>query len=175
VCYHHGRKHGSMQADMVLEKSWESISWSKCSQEGIGCITERSLSIRSKHTSTMTHFLQEDHIQTNKATLLNNITSYGPSIQTYESMGAIPIQTTIKLNPYGPWVCDIYRELNCTVRVGLMFLRQEDIPGPWSEPTIIARVPVSDRQEIERCKGLLMTDLQGTLMQGHKPRNAVHL
>ena len=51
----------------------------------------------SKSAPTMTHFLQQGHTCSNKVTSPNSATLYGPSIQTHESMGAIPIQTTSPL------------------------------------------------------------------------------
>jgi hypothetical protein len=43
----------------------------------------------------VTHFLQQGHSYCNKTTAPNCATHYEPSIQTHESVGAIPIQTTI--------------------------------------------------------------------------------
>jgi hypothetical protein len=47
----------------------------------------------SKPAYTMTHFLQQGHTYSNKATPPNSVTSYGPSIQTREPMGAKTFQT----------------------------------------------------------------------------------
>lgn len=43
---------------------------------------------------TVTHFLQQAHTYTKKATLPNSTTPYVPSTQTRETMGAIPRQIT---------------------------------------------------------------------------------
>jgi len=43
---------------------------------------------------TVTYFLHQDHIYSNKAMAPNNAIPYGPSIQIHESMGITPIQTT---------------------------------------------------------------------------------
>ena len=45
-------------------------------------------------TCTVTHFLQLGHTYSNRATPPNSGIPYGPSIQTPDSMGVIPIQTT---------------------------------------------------------------------------------
>ena len=42
----------------------------------------------------MTHFFHQGHTYSNKGTPPNSAAPYGLSIQTHESMGAIPIQTT---------------------------------------------------------------------------------
>ena len=55
VHYHHDGKHGSMQADMVLEVS---ISWSEGSQEEALFLYWTEFSIEtSKPTHTVTYFL----------------------------------------------------------------------------------------------------------------------
>ena len=48
----------------------------------------------SKPASTVTHFLQQGHTYSNKATPPNCATPYMPSIQTHESVGAISSLTT---------------------------------------------------------------------------------
>jgi hypothetical protein len=48
----------------------------------------------SKPTSRVTHFFQQGHTYSNKAIPPNRATSYGPSIQTHECMGAIASLTT---------------------------------------------------------------------------------
>jgi hypothetical protein len=59
-----------------------------------------SLSIydTSKPTSIVSHFLQQGHSYSNKATPPNSATLYEPSIQIHESMRAIAIQTTSLLS-----------------------------------------------------------------------------
>ena len=42
----------------------------------------------------MTHFLQQGHTYSNKATRPNGTTPHGPGIQTHEPMWSIPIHTT---------------------------------------------------------------------------------
>jgi hypothetical protein len=47
-----------------------------------------------KAHTTVTNFLQQGHTYSKKAILPNSVTLYCPTIQTQESMGAIPIQQT---------------------------------------------------------------------------------
>ena len=47
----------------------------------------------SKPASTVTHFLQQGHTYYDEATPPNSANPYEASIQTHESIGAIPIQT----------------------------------------------------------------------------------
>ena len=65
-------------------------------QEEGDCVTRHSLSLyeTSTPTSAVTHFLQQGHTHSSKATPPNSAAPYRPSIQTHESIGAIPIQTT---------------------------------------------------------------------------------
>ena len=95
VYYHHSRKHGSVPTDMVLEKELRVLHLDPMTAEG-NCHSRASLSIyeTSKSTSTVTHFLKQGHTHSNKATSPSSATLYGPSIQTHESMGAIPTRAT---------------------------------------------------------------------------------
>ena len=93
IHYHHGETHGSVQADTMVEES--STTWFKGIQETVwhtGC----SLSIYESPNpaSTVTHFLQQSHTHSNKATSPNSATSYRPSIQAHEDLRANPVQTT---------------------------------------------------------------------------------
>jgi hypothetical protein len=89
VRYHHGGKHGRIQADMALEKELRDLD----AQVTEDCVILVRLET-SKPTSTVIHFLQQGHTNSNNATPPNSASPYGPSIYTHESMGAIPTQTS---------------------------------------------------------------------------------
>ena len=61
-----------------------------CWRQGGDCVLEH---IWPGSLPLVTHFLQQDHIYSNKNTSPITATPYGPSIETYECMGAFPIQT----------------------------------------------------------------------------------
>ena len=103
VFYHHGRKHGSIQANMVLEdprllhldlQAAEEDCLPAGSRGGTGIPLWVALEHRDiLQCIYMTHFLPQ-HTYINKATPPNSATFHGPSIQTHESIGTKPIQTT---------------------------------------------------------------------------------
>ena len=84
VHYHHGWKHDSAQADMVLGKDLKEdrgICLLGGSQEGtLLCWAELEHMETSKPVYTETHFLQQGHNYSNKAIPPNSATFYGPSI-----------------------------------------------------------------------------------------------
>jgi hypothetical protein len=80
-------KHGAGKA-AESSTSWLVGPRRLCGTLGIAWVYETS-----KPASTVTHFLQQSHTHS-KATPPNSPTLYGPNIQTYETLGAIPIQTT---------------------------------------------------------------------------------
>ena len=89
VHYHHGKKYGGMQADMVLEKELRALHLDLRAAEGDydGRSSWSILDIKAHlHSDTLpptrSHLLQQRH------------NPYGPSIQTHESMGIMCIQTT---------------------------------------------------------------------------------
>jgi hypothetical protein len=88
VHYHHGTKHGSIHTDMELDELRALRLYLKAAEGD--CVPHQV----SKPTPTVTHILQQGHTYSNKATSPNSATPYGLSMQTHESMGAIPIQTT---------------------------------------------------------------------------------
>jgi hypothetical protein len=58
VHYHHGRKHGSVQADAVLEQELRVLHLVLQATRKRLCHTEHSLSDSTKPTDPVTHFLQ---------------------------------------------------------------------------------------------------------------------
>ena len=84
-----------MQADMVLEKELRVLaSWSHKQEEGL-CLTGHGLSIykSSKPASTVTHFLQQDHTYSNKATPPNSATPLeGYSLSNYHGQHLVLMQ-----------------------------------------------------------------------------------
>ena len=134
--YHHGRKHGSLQVDMVLEKDLKILHLDpKVSRRRLSSIDSQekaffyivcNLNIGAlKPTPTVTHFLQESHTYSNKVTPPNSATPWAKHIQTttfhssyrlvqtYESLGAIPSHS-IKQNTFNPTskVPTVYGSLN---------------------------------------------------------------
>ena len=94
VHYHNGRKHGRVQADMVLEKELRDLHLDGQAAERGLCHTGHSLSTGDlKAHPTMTHFLQ-GHIDSNKDIPPNSATPCEPSIVTHKSMWTSPIHTT---------------------------------------------------------------------------------
>ena len=94
VHHHQGRKHGSMQADMVLEKELRVRYLGLQAAEGAVYYTGVTRTQEtSKPAPIVTHFLQQGHTYSNKTTPPNSTPPYRPSIHSHESMGAIPIQT----------------------------------------------------------------------------------
>ena len=93
VHYHYGGKHGTMQTDMVLEKELYT-SWSAGSKETFSTLG-RAWAF-SKSAYTVTHFLQQGHTS-------KEYCPYWLSIQTHESMGAIPIQSSTGTLPWTSW------------------------------------------------------------------------
>ena len=87
IQYHHGRKQGSMQADMVLEEL-RVLHLDSQAVEG-DCVSQWA-HLKHRRLQSLPSQL---HISSKKALLLSNAISYGPTIQTRESMEAIPIQT----------------------------------------------------------------------------------
>ena len=73
----------NVQADMVLEKElrvlYLNLQESLCATLGIAGVWETSKTT----PPTVTYFLQRGHTYSNQATPPSNVTSYGPSIQTY--------------------------------------------------------------------------------------------
>ena len=88
VFYHHGGKHGSIQADPVLEKEPRVLHLHlQAARRACVPYTVYFEQIRElKAHPTMTHFFQEAHTYSNKATP-NSATPYGPGIYTHESVG----------------------------------------------------------------------------------------
>ena len=81
-----------MQADMVLEKQLRILHLDP--QAAGDCVPHWAW-FEHKETSkpalTVTYFLKQGHTWSKKAIPPNIATFYGPSIQTHESVGAIPI------------------------------------------------------------------------------------
>jgi hypothetical protein len=61
-------------------RSWESTSWTEGSRIKLSLHWVELEHWTSKPTPTVTEFLQDGHIYSNKVTLLNSATSHGPSI-----------------------------------------------------------------------------------------------
>ena len=98
VHYHHGGKHGSLQADMVLEELRVLHLNPKAGDRD--CLLQaarRRLEFHIEQSLIMgdTHILCQGHINSNKATPPNIAIHFGPNIQTHDSMGAKPIQIQI--------------------------------------------------------------------------------
>jgi hypothetical protein len=95
VHYCHGRKYGSIQTDMVLGMELRVLHLHLQAARR-NCNTGHRLSICSisKPASTVTHFFQQGHTYSHKATTPNSAMPYVTSIQTHECLGAISIQIT---------------------------------------------------------------------------------
>ena len=119
-------KHGSMQADLVLEEP--SVLYILIHRQQKGTVFHRQPGGEchstlgraraqeiSKPTYTVTRFLQQGY---------NLCHSLWPSIQTHESMGPKPIQTTTSSKVVLPWILLFCRGtcltsyLSCIVKVG---------------------------------------------------------
>ena len=87
IYYHHGRKQGSAQADVVLEKELRVLHLDPKHQEERMSHWAWLKLLKSQSLAQVTGFLQQGHIYLNKATSPNSATPYGPS-------EAIFIQTT---------------------------------------------------------------------------------
>ena len=87
-----GRKHGKIQADMVLEKELRVLHLDLQTSYG-DCVPHwAELEHKTlKPTSTVTHFFQLGQTLFNKFTTSNIATFYGLSIQIHDSVRAIPI------------------------------------------------------------------------------------
>ena len=85
VHYHHGRKHGSLQADMVLVEP-----------RGLhfDLQTARSLLQLRLSLGVLKFCLYSNKLPSTKPHLFDSVTTCGPCIQVHESMGAMSIQTT---------------------------------------------------------------------------------
>ena len=80
-----------VQADMVLEKELRALhpDWQTANGNAtLGLAWHET----SKPSLMVTQFLQQGHIYSSNATPPNNVTPYGPCIQTHESMGTIPLK-----------------------------------------------------------------------------------
>jgi hypothetical protein len=89
VHYHHGRKHGSMQANILLGKELRVLHLDPKATEGdwIPDWAELEHSETSNPTPTVTHLLQQvqqGQTYSNKVIPPNSATPYEPSIQTYD-------------------------------------------------------------------------------------------
>jgi hypothetical protein len=96
VHYHHSRKHGRIQIGMVLAKELRVLHlYPKATGRRLALSSWVELMHRtSKPMPTVTHFFQQGHTYSNKVTPPNSVTPCESNIQTHESMGAKPIQTT---------------------------------------------------------------------------------
>jgi hypothetical protein len=103
VHYHHGRKHGSVQADTVLEKEPRVLHLDP-RQPGRDYLFQAARGRVSKPTSTVTHFLQQGHINSNKTTPPNIVTPWVKHIQTttFHSLTSIGLLKHISL--WGPYI-----------------------------------------------------------------------
>ena len=105
VHYHHGTKHGSIHTDMELDELRALRLYLKAAEGD--CVPHQV----SKPTPTVTHILQQGHTYSNKATSPNSATPYGLSMQTHESMGAIPRHCALAFHTQnlpsdGPVTCE---------------------------------------------------------------------
>jgi hypothetical protein len=75
VHYHHGGNHGSMQADMVLEKELAESSTSRSMgiRKRLRCTRSGFKFLKPQCLPTMTHFLQQGYTYSKKATPPNNV------------------------------------------------------------------------------------------------------
>lgn len=99
-------RQGGALAGMVLEKELRVLHLDlQAAGERLctGCSLSTCETLKS--APTVTHFLYQGHIYSNKATPPKSATSYGLSIQTLDSMGDIPIQTTTRAFPSQDPVC----------------------------------------------------------------------
>ena len=93
VHHHHDIEN---KANMVLEKKLRVLHFDLkatgselCPALGVVWTFETS-----KSTPTVTHLFQQGYTYSQKATPPNSATPYLPRIETHESMGAVPVQTT---------------------------------------------------------------------------------
>lgn len=84
VHYNHGRKHVSVQADTVLEEPRILHFDPKSAGD---CVTGHNVSMAQ----------WQGHTYSSKLPLPNSASPCGPSLQTHESMGAAPVQTSTPL------------------------------------------------------------------------------
>jgi hypothetical protein len=77
VRYHHGREYGNGQAGMMLEE----LRVQHVHQKETRCLQAARRKV-SKPTPTMTHFLQQGHTSSNKATPSNGAILWTKHIQT---------------------------------------------------------------------------------------------
>ena len=85
VHYHHGRKGGSLQVDIVLEEPELCMSIQRQTR-GVFLLQAARRRV-PKSILRVTHFLQQGHSYSNKDTPPNSVTSHRPNIQTLESFG----------------------------------------------------------------------------------------
>lgn len=90
--------HGGMQVDIILEKEMR-VLYPDLLATGSNCLSGCDLSIykTAKPTSKVTHFAQQSHRYTSKATFPNSAIPYGQTFK-HMTLGAIPIQTTTPVN-----------------------------------------------------------------------------
>ena len=105
VHYHHGRKHGSMQADTVLEKELKILHLDP-QAAGRECNTGQAwASETSEPTHLVTQFLQQSHTYSNKATpptTLLPISLWGPFSFLYFFSHNISIDS-LEVSHHAPW------------------------------------------------------------------------
>jgi hypothetical protein len=89
VHYHHGRKHGSVQAD-VLDKELRVLylDLKAGKKQPPSFALDRAGTKDFKVYPTEKCFLQQDHTYFNKDTPPNSVTLHSPDIQTHESKEA---------------------------------------------------------------------------------------
>ena len=88
VLWHAGRQ--------VLEKELRGLHLDLQSAEGETVLVIAWVYMM-KPRSSLPQWHTSSNAYSNKATLPNNATPYGPSIKTHDSMGIIPMQTTIPI------------------------------------------------------------------------------